>query len=259
MKAKFLMTAAAFAIVAGSANAQVVSALADIAEEYGGVFANVSINYGGINGSVDIVAGGANGGTANNILEGSTDLSTSFTDVDINGSAAASGTEDALDVSDVTLGPVAGIACDTNGAGDGSSAADCQFSGSATFTNLVETMSDTSTTTQATTATFGNVATLAAGAVNSTTTDIIETGSVTNSFSDAFTSDTGSSASFDQTIGSGVIVISGATNLPDIDGSVSVNVIAGNVNGGDIGTTVVGATSTADISAEFVGALAGDI
>lgn len=103
-----------------------------------------------------------------------------------------------------------------------------------------------------TTATFGNIATVAAGAISDTTTDLDQAASEVASHASASTSNTASAASDIASAGSAIGVSTGAFNSGLINGSVLVSVAAGNTAFGGISTTAAGAINTADLTAKFV-------
>ncbi len=113
------------------------------------------------------------------------------------------------------------------------------------FTTLEDTMA-------ATTATFGDMATTAAGALSNTTTNLTEAAAVFDSSADAATSNTSSMAADMTEVGGGIGVSTGAFNSGLIDGGISVSVDAGNTAIGSLSTTAAGAINTADITAAFV-------
>ncbi len=106
----------------------------------------------------------------------------------------------------------------------------------------------------ATTATFGDISTTAAGALSNTTTNLTEAAAVFDSSADAATTNTTSAASDLMEVGGGVGVSTGAFNAAAalIDGGISVTVDAGNTNFGSLSTTAAGAINTANITASFV-------
>ncbi len=113
------------------------------------------------------------------------------------------------------------------------------------------TVQDTVT---ATTATFGDISTTAAGALSNTTTNLSETAAMFEASADAATSNTSSAADDMMSMGGGIGVSTGAFNAAaaTIDGGITVDVVAGNTNFGALSTTAAGAINTADITASFV-------
>lgn len=109
-----------------------------------------------------------------------------------------------------------------------------------------------SETQEATTAKVGNIATTAAGAINSTKTNLEETAATASSAADAASSNTHAAASDMQARGAGIGVMASALNSGGINGSIVANVAAGNTAFGNLSTTAAGAINTSEISAKFV-------
>lgn len=105
---------------------------------------------------------------------------------------------------------------------------------------------------------FGEVATLAAGAVNDAEFNLNETGATSAASAEAFTSNTGINAAADALQGSDIGIVTGALNTADIDGSVSMATPNASVIAEGVGTTAAGAISTSSITASFVGGEAPD-
>lgn len=257
MKAKFLMTAAALALVAGGANAQqsddtatayvgngpdggVVANLANLADEYGGVFVNVATNFSDIDGSIDITGEGEAGGSLAG--EFNFDSGIDVSNIDIIGGA----TDGAVGGATVDVNVFGEDVCDATG-----DSVQCDVAGD--ISEFANASGAFNATLNSTDLNFGDLSTLAAGAVNDTTTDLTEEAGSIVASSGGFTTATESNASFEALSGAGTIVLSGATNFASIDGGVQVITGGGNMDGGAISTTAAGAISTADITATFFG------
>ena len=119
-------------------------------------------------------------------------------------------------------------------------------------TGLFTTLEDSFT---ATTATFGDMSTTAAGALSTSTLTLTETAAVFDASAEAMTTNTESMASDMTEMGGGIGVSTGAYNaaLAMINGSIMVDVDAGNTMIGNLSTTAAGAINTATITANFVG------
>lgn len=120
------------------------------------------------------------------------------------------------------------------------------------------TITDLSEITAATTSAFGDVASVAAGAINEATLDLTQTGSSVVNNAAANTSDTSSTTDSTTLAGSAIGAVTGAFNSASITGDVAVTITGGNVTGGAIGTTAAGAINTSAITAAFVGTGATD-
>ncbi|WP_284266346.1 hypothetical protein [Roseicyclus amphidinii] len=240
MKAKFMMTAAALALAAGGANAQVVEDLTDLAAAYGGVFVNVATNFESIDGSIDITGAGEAGGNLTGDFN--FDSGIDVTNIDILGGA----TDGAVGGATVDVNVFGEDVCDATG-----DSVECDVAGD--ISEFANASGAFNATLNATDLNFGDLSTLAAGAVNDTTTDLTEEAGSIVASSGGFTTSTESNASFEALSGAGTIVLSGATNFATIDGGVQVITGGGNMDGGAISTTAAGAISTADITATFFG------
>ncbi len=243
MKTKLTLAAAILAVTGTTASAQVVDEILDTIEllEIGGIVANLATNLNEVDGSIDISVGGANGGSTTTTLTQNAVAGAAAAAAN----AAASGTGASSDV-DLFGGLLAGD-CD---AGAGST--DCSLSLTDVSVDF-SSIDDAVASTEATIATFGNIASTAIGAVNDTTATITETAAMVTTSSASNSSSTAATADFMSSVGSGLIVLSGATNANDIFGDVTINVGAGSTNFGEVGTTAAGAINTGNIIATFVG------
>jgi len=121
--------------------------------------------------------------------------------------------------------------------------------GGATYLDGIEATLKSETISQ----NFGDVTTVAAGAINESTMTLTETGAIAS----ASAKDIAGSASVDinssNTVGSQVGALTGALNTASIDGSVNIDMVNASGGGASIGTTAAGAINTSELTATFVG------
>ncbi len=243
MNTKLTLAAAILAVTGTAASAQVVTEITDTIEALaiGGIVTNLATNLSGVDGTINIAVGGSNGGT----------LNTTDTINEIYAAAGVTIDADATgDAASSSANLAGGLLIGDCAAGAGST--DCGLSLTGVSVDFSETLSELETT-LATTATFGDIASTAIGAVNDTTADVTEMAATVSTSSASNSSSTAANASFDSSFGSGLLILSGATNAADIAGAVDIAVDAGNTNFGAVGTTAAGAINTGNIIAQFVG------
>jgi hypothetical protein len=113
-----------------------------------------------------------------------------------------------------------------------------------------------STASESTTASlqiFGDVSSVAAGALNTATFTVSETAGTTMASSAGETLTTLASASDEIASGSGLLVTSDALNTALIDGSITANLDGGNITFTSIGSVAAGALNTVTVDAGIVG------
>ena len=219
---KLLLSTAAIGIIAASGvSAQVLESFDGIVDE---IMANADANFIGaalndadVFGNIDISVVGQSGSSSEDTTS-ATIITESFT----SGSAGA------------FFGLIAGEAAD--------------FSGSFSEVTASETEALFATTT-----TFGDMTTLAAGAVNDVDIDVVGFGGSIQSAASASTSSTESEAFFDALGGDGLTGLVFAGNTGEIQGQIELTLDGGNFVTGNLGTTAVGAVNAGSISANFVG------
>jgi hypothetical protein len=107
--------------------------------------------------------------------------------------------------------------------------------------------------TAATLQSFGNVSSVAAGALNTATFTVSETAGTTVASSAGETLTTLASASDEIASGSGLLVTGDALNTALIDGSITVDLDGGNIAFDSIGSVAAGALNTVIVDAGVVG------
>lgn len=223
MKKSLLAATAVVALTAGAASAQSVTEVFDSLiyetldlEGVGSPFAGIAVNLGDIDSSITIDAGDLAGGEL------------SFSDLDVLIDAGTSSSEGSS----------------TEGGAEQLSTLDAVIEAS---TTEVEVKVNASTNV------FGDVSTVAAGAINTYTADLTETGATVASSADAATTSTSAAAEFASTTGEGVGAMTLSANLADINAAIDVNLGSGNNSFTSIGTVGAGAINTSNITAVFVG------
>lgn len=226
MNTKMILAAAIVAVSGTAASAQVLQDLNlmvnTLTTNVGGTVIDISTNLNTINGNIDLDLTGQNG------LE--TDDSTTANDI-IN--ATDVGLD--LDISATGLGSL-DLGVDVGG-----------YLNDDTLTTAATSMAS------ATSMTFGDLATQAVGAINSSTNSLTETASTIMSSSDTNASSTAASAMFDSAAGSGLFSLSGAGNFADINGQIEITAGGGDFEFGDLSTTAAGSINTGQITAAFIG------
>jgi hypothetical protein len=241
MKIKMILPLTAAGLFAASAaSAQVAASFDNLVDQVLGAtdtdFISASVNLAAINGSIDITAGSDN--TPGDTASDSSTSSTSSIDETVSNAIDNS---TLLETSDAT-----GSTSDAVNAIDNS------------VTNAITNTTDSTTEASseafaAVTQNFGDVSSVAAGAINDSTATITETGSLasvdinTNAINTAF------SGVASNTTGGGIGSVSTAVNLGGIDGSISMALTNANVGATSIGSVAAGSINTSDITATFVG------
>lgn len=229
MKTINVITAAILAATLASPSVAQVAAsfdglVDDVLEGTNAAFFSAAINTAAIDGSVNIVAGSVvpagelviqQANTVSENAVGSFSLNTSVSDSLLSTSTIADGSFD--------------------------------------FSDVNETVDRTMVTVEAVNQNFGDVSTVAAGAISDSTMNLTETGSLATAAVNSTGSLTGFTGDASNTAGANVGVIQAAINVADINGSISLSMA--NASGGatSIGSVAAGAINTGKITATFVG------
>jgi hypothetical protein len=174
-----------------------------------------------------------------------TAVNTAFVDGSINIASIGESTSDLADT--------------TNDAFDAGLGEGAFYSSDDLVMELVDLTLDTSaasTASESTTASlqiFGDVSSVAAGALNTATFKVSETAGTTMASSAGETLTTLASASDEIASGSGLLVTGDALNTALIDGSITADLNGGNITFTSIGSVAAGALNTVTVDAGIVG------
>jgi len=219
---KLLLSTAAIGIIAASgASAQVLASFDNIVDEIMQEsdvnFIGAALNDADINGNINITVEGQSG-------ENDRDYSDIYT-------------RDFLDA-DAGFSGFLGI-----GATEGSATADF----------ITDSLVDVSSSLANTTTVFGNMTTLAAGAVNDVDVNVEGFGGEIVASGAAGTATTWADADFAALGGEGITGLVFAGNEGEIFGQIELELTGGNFTTGNLSATAVGAVNSGDISASLIG------
>jgi len=241
MKIKMMLPLTMAGLFAASAaSAQVAASFDNLVDQVLGAtdtdFISASVNLSDINGSIDITGGSDNapGDTASDTSNSST-------------SNIDNTVSNAIDNS--TLNEISDA---TGSSSDAVNAIDNTVT-TATTATTDSTTEATSAAFASVTQNFGEVSSVAAGAINDSTGTFTETGSLASVDIDTNTINTAFSGVADNTTGGGIGSVNTAVNLGSIDGSITMALTNANVGATSIGSVAAGSINTSDITATFVG------
>jgi hypothetical protein len=252
---KILLSTAAFGMLAASgASAQVLATIDDLVGTVTGatpntaVFSGIAENSGFIDGSVNI--DGAGMVESSNLSDSTSDFSTSLDSVLFTNNAQGSTLVGGSTVS--ILSNVAGLVnCDAQSAADGAEVG-CDFGAEGVnFNDLVTTVSTVANA--STQMNFGDVSSLAVGAVNQIDMDVTMSGASSITDLAANTTDTASTAVLNALEAASVVGTTIAWNNADIDGSANIDLGMTSASFSSIGTTAAGAINTGTITSMING------
>ena len=278
---KFMLSAATAALLtATGASAQVIDSFNQTVDDAlagaSASFASIALNNMAIDGSIDISADAGQAFDGAFSYEESSDNSSSSNTTDTENNT----NNGSLNIASALAATAGGIATDTFG-----NEADATGGGTANFEGTYDEFSEVSSSTDdsfenfnndlqnlnvsgnfataAATQSIGDVASLAAGAVNDGTFDVTEMGSVMDSSSSSSTSQTMAEAMANTSFGSGVGIVSAAINdadnegnpgsLASINGTITIAMGAGNIDVGSVDSVAAGAINTTGVTAVFFG------
>jgi hypothetical protein len=209
--------------------------------------ANLRFNFDDINIAFTEINTGISGDFSNvaNTVLSATAVNTAFVDGSINIASIGESTSD--------------LAETTNDAFDAGLGEGAFYSSDDLVMELVDLTLDTSaasTASESTTASlqiFGDVSSVAAGALNTATFKVSETAGTTMASSAGETLTTLASASDEIASGSGLLVTGDALNTALIDGSITADLNGGNITFTSIGSVAAGALNTVTVDAGIVG------
>ena len=221
---------------------------ADLSEVVAGtVLSATATNVAAIDGSVVLDAIGQSGSTTSSDLADSTsnaasEASSSATSA----TAGVSGSADSIEIYD--LGGATGLQLDALFDTPALSNASESASNAASSASA-----KTSEAAAATTQSFGDVATVAAGALNTADFTVAEAAGSTGATAAGSTATTVSESTEDLMTGSGLLAMGDAMNTATINGSVSARLEGGDVVFNSINTVAAGALNTVTVDASVVG------
>lgn len=236
------------AFAASTASAQVAASFNgladDVLEDKNAAFFSGAVNTEEINGSVNIVAGSVAAPGSSSASESANEAGNFAADIDLSVFDTASST--VFDEQSGTGGAF-------NDTVEASQTTTATLTGAASAATSAASAASSSTTVNSIQQNFGDVSSVAAGAINDSTKTLSETGSLASVDIDSSTGSTAFGGLASNTTGDGIGSLDGALNVASVNGSINMAVTNANVNASSVGSTAAGAINTSEVTATFVG------
>ena len=218
------------------------------------VLSATAVNSADIDGSINIASIGQSTSDLSNTANGAVDIA--FNAAEEASSASNSAFDGGLEVGAAFIASAPALELEGLTL-VGSAAQDAADSASIAGSYATETASTAAESTTATVQAFGDVASVAAGALNTATFTVSETAGTTLASSAGETLTTLANASDEIASGSGLIVTGDALNTAMINGSITADLNGGDVDFTSISSVAAGALNTVTVDAGVVGRVFG--